>query len=1337
MYRPGTGTAPLPSAAALPLRTYWSLSDGPMPVEFLPSPPGALEAYPSLWNFLKNFRVPFRSPHNVRWTRLVSDYLFHLPKEALQQLPRIMAAERKRPFFLHEALKHVELHKLAVDSDGLPENVPLEDVIRRVCAIIDIPGCECHVVEAPTKRPGFRFLHFVFQCAVPPRTTISQRIKAECPAEWTLDATFTSLRMLGSDRIAKDTNDFAQRTLRYVWGNAHGDEEMQFLKCSLLAGNLEELPRVKAELLPPDVTQSVTLLPDHFALLLEEVRAVHGAEMEFYGRFKTTFMCVRSTLNLRTCHVRGGEHKRNKQRVDFYLTWWVQSCWDDDCRNSAVQHPYANPAAIKALFQMMFPPPSSSSSSSFEELRSIVIDAFPEDEDHWSFATETWSLGPYFGPRTPTSYHFDYRMSLCSIVRRLKTGPHSPCSCEVRPLARPWAPERIVFDEQLALELMRVCEEEYDSIPCLLLEKNRLDFYSMSQGDRTFAIRFNVNPPVFLPSRTHPCARVALACHAFYSSIRLLPLDLLQKAQRDRAKWVALLGNADNFIFDEGPSDAPLNYALLPPRESGFDMLIAPPGAAKTTGVVKSGFKGDILTSSRQLARNLAKRFECLHHMDADDQVLSARELLDIGQLCCVINSLPKLRDRHMAALFLDEVTAMLHSVGGGGTMRDQGPYVFSLLVDRLRYVNHVIAASADITPEIEGELFLRILGIPRVRILYKVYGPSASRTVCKELLSDSEFWGNYVRLLRYNARHPDAPVRIFLPCSTVAAVERARTLCQRYWPQGRSVFLHAQTSLPPRFVEEPNETWVNYDIICFSSTLKVGVSFERDHFHVLLGYGCTGCGSAEDLLQLFQRGRVPVPLMLYRIHSMGGMGVGVGAGVGGEELDVFAMEHGIDRSHFPEPAALANPCYKWLSDAVAKYVLHDHTHFLEKVRNHLRNRQMSVELGGVDPERVPLDFAGFHIDPEPMGDLEGPDLLQERIDAILAAPDCGPSALFGRGKSKKRSREERAKVDRYLIRKRYKPDGPFSFEQLVEKHVREKLEEKILLCEIALSDDGHLAAALDEAQYLFDFSSQEQMLRVRKSIRDLLCTLPGFHPHVFVLGAQYRISRKRLLEEPILEQQEKILSSHSSSSFLPTPSLSEDRVKRTVSHFNKMARKLGQPNLVRCKTQEEYELDPSFPRPSPVLFYANLPARGGEEEEERIVLVDPIIHDGGALLEDRHTHIRYRLLREAYYLVSYEGPLADPQYDASQTLSHIVTARARSTVRVTVSHEPFYRNRFLRLVVDPPSALDHLLQALQTVFQVCPYVAPPAPPVLTLPRLLLAKRPNDRWVIVQDLSDY
>ena len=546
---------------------------------------------------------------------------------------------------------------------------------------------------------------------------------------------------------------------------------------------------------------------------------------------------------------------------------------------------------------------------------------------------------------------------------------------------------------------------------------------------------------------------------------------------------------------------------------------------------------------------------------------------------------------------------------------------------------------------------------VTRLRVLYKVYGnnaAAAATTKCHELSTQNEAWAMYVRLLLHNAKvAPGDKARMYMPCSTVADVERAKFLCNKYWPsagENECVFIHAGTPLPAGFVEDPNSTWTKYTIVCVSPTLKVGVSFTvPHHFSVVLALASSGCGSSDDFLQLMQRVRPAVDLILYFVKVIGGSGKSFPCTTNGRDdanvraLNEFALDAHIDRSVFPSPINDAQRpfeerAHRWLADEVQRRTLLDQAQFCKNVRDKLRRRQITVCLGGMSATEDKLvivttgDGAATEIDPLPSEnmDLSGPNRDQERIDRILAADEISSDEFRHLSESKRKlSIEEKARIERYEIQHLlYLPNGPLSFDQLVVKHVKENFFKKVRLCALVLGPDPTSDAAWDEVQLRDGHHNPEHRMLQRKLGREFLCTLPDLTPETLLLGNDdddeiYAITKKRLLKEEEdddddnltpLKRQVTMIQNHSGEGCAVLPksqSNAKTPEKRLISHVNTLLCKMGLYKLKKKKTKEHHW---TLRRATATLVYARVipllarPAPAALALASSVVIENPII---------------------------------------------------------------------------------------------------------------------------------
>lgn len=1303
---------------------------------------------PELAAFIEPYRQPTNKggQHNVRWLRgNTGSELFHLPPEAFNQLYSAMAKaiHMGQRLLLHEA--PLGWQRLAIDVDG--GNVDsIGKMVSHISRVIGVT-VPCHVSAAPSKtktNSELRWLHLTFHCILPcggaVARAVSKRIKSACPAEWAIDASFSALRTLYSDKIDQETGQFSERVYRYMgcWlGNQQqqvpyeGDVLLaQIAACSRLVANQDSEPRLP--LTEKEEEMAVASPVGEGAKASQELLNLFAIELEpVFGNAKPigrakvldTGDAIALVMDTKWC-LCGREHRNSKkQSAVFFARGWQQRAINDETctSHSPVWHQYRNRMAI-----LMCRPEWQEEEGkeekviSLENVKSIVLSVYPGDAELWRTNRVTWYGKTEFAPNGHQVLLVRYRFGAFSLLRQSRNGTSE--------IQRITAPAQITsgfkFDTALGQSLTEACIEAYQSPGIMELERDCIVFPNVG------TLKYGLSPARFVKQGAAPPnkvgAELATKCAAFYGSIRLLPVDLDALAMEAKRQWLkqVLDGDESRFVMDNGGEREAIQLSKehLAPSEYTI-LLVGPCGCQKTTAMINAEFKGDIATNLRRLVLNLATRFDFAKYCDHSGLNVRSTSELELEQcLCWVVNSIEKAtRGRTIDALFADEITATLHGIVSSTLMTDQvGRGVMLKFQSLLQKVPRLVLASADITPELEGHFVKSLLKQrPNMRVIYKVRGPSAAATRCIELATDAEFWQTYARILVYNAEQEslNACIHVFIPCSTAAAVQKARLLCQRLWPVGLAqwaVFLDSSTLAPPLFIEQPNESWVQYAIVCISPTAKVGLSFEVDgHFHLTMAYVASGCGTSQDVNQLLQRVRPALSLLLIRIRLMGPLKRDGGSAKEDVEktivaLDAHSHQLGIDRSLFQPPSTgkESDDAYETLSVLVEEQTRLNHANFVYHVRHDLRKRQMTVELGGLavlnNNNNNNNCLPDFVLPPLPANvDLSGPNKKQDRVDAILAARDVLHQEVDMLLRNRKGNE---AVIERYMIRKMYLANGPYSFEELVEKHVKDKFEEKVARARIVMQPVPHEAASVDERDLQTGAAPRERQHAMvkRAAWNDLVQVLPEFE----LEKRYYQIKRSRIEEnaQDILASQLKRMKQLSL-----TPSSASGSVKCIISNHNKALRAMGMPPLEPENKHERpcQSWVLSNDNLPPVLCYADIGgmpmaavAAAATAIEQQHVLVDPEIHDAYLLSSEdgasfdldpfpSHAKMVYLHCHGAFVLTE----------SFTNTLRHALLTRAGVPgARFDLEPVLFHRGTLLRAVISATKGHAKLLEELKTI---------------------------------------
>jgi hypothetical protein len=1237
--------------------------------------------------------------------------------------------------------------KLAIDLDGLDREEDLERIVHRIREAANIPdSVACHWEESPARphEENKRYIWLIFEAKLPCNAykSVVTRVKRITGIEC-IDGGCSAKRTILSDKIDENTGRFSNR--QKVYGGCFPNDKSrrtsqgQIEACMCLVDpqdtTLPDVPLQEGDL--QEAVQTVSAPDDIKTILQTEIRRAGGLEnATIVGTPKVTKDgTVFVSTDVKDCPFKGAPHRSSTQYARFLPNGhqWEQRCRSPKHTERQLQILHnCSPETQQRLAQL-----GASAPDTYEELKRRVLSVFPDDTSFWNNAREIWQDGCYFGPKG--WYEGDYKWGIHSLLRREKEGRPGelvPVSCHVVRVLNASDPTArgVQFCAQEAAMLLDVCQTAFNTAGLLDIQRWVVDFYSVKHGRPVATLHYSNEPKLVQHSAAQGSKKqkvdetVAAACERFYATFRLLPLDPIDTVHQVQAAWERI---GAKVIVDDSPAGTRINLSLVTDPQVFQDprqalVIIGPPGCGKTEEVYDKiirattntgGQMWDSITSNKLLAVFLAQKLNCASYLqDTEDddegpQVRPAEDLIaePRGLVWC-INSTLKLADRPSSHIFVDESAAVLQNTIGG-TMVKTGEKVFEAFAARLRRAQGLVMASADAIPEVEGRFITHSLG-RQLTVLYKPRGYSASTAECVELTCDDEFWSLYVRILIHNGRcrRQDRRINVFVPCSTKAAVEKAKVLLERFWREGRDVaaFVHADSknSVPKEFFEDPDKTWQNYSIVCINSALRVGVSFKAlpFHFRIVLAYVHTGCGTSSDVMQLVQRVRPAPALFAYRFHNGGGLpkqrNVQQAAPKTNELLDDFAETQGIDRASmsFFGPPSLPpeNMEYSHLYDTVTKLREADHWNMLDNVRTALRRRGMTIKLGGL-PKDAPMSVSlgegqdnTVVLQPLPAEDVDisvRGTAEEELIQRVLQAQDLAPDEIEAIRNSSKRDAAWR----RYRIQQSYRkcPDVPLNFEEFVRADIEEHLIRKIQTAALALAPDPNAAAAMDE------FEARRKRprdcsdhLQVREACREMLRTLPGF--------ADFEGSLKDFcLPRGVLEdRQDEILRTQVSifKRLKREPSKSSDPVQQIVHNFNKVAKVISHPCLkpgpretVKSKEKEEEEEEdvhkafqvrkrkppktkkrPRFWKFSTddqfaqtVRTYAGVPDpfRDEREQEEDVVEVaNPVIYDQYVFQDDGADGRQFQLVQHSTSLRMLRLPWKK-SYKSLKSLEHALRA--------------------------------------------------------------------------------
>ena len=107
---------------------------------------------------------------------------------------------------------------------------------------------------------------------------------------------------------------------------------------------------------------------------------------------------------------------------------------------------------------------------------------------------------------------------------------------------------------------------------------------------------------------------------------------------------------------------------------------------------------------------------------------------------------------------------------------------------------------------------------------------------------------------------------KLAIPMASNNKAKDLYTKLKKDFPEKNIILIHKETSEEEKLIKllKVNEIWINYDIVIYTPTVCMGVSFDPEHFDNIFGYGCHNSLGAQEFCQMLHRIRKPKDKNIY-----------------------------------------------------------------------------------------------------------------------------------------------------------------------------------------------------------------------------------------------------------------------------------------------------------------------------------------------------------------------------------------------------------------------------------------------------------------------------------------
>lgn len=541
-------------------------------------------------------------------------------------------------------------------------------------------------------------------------------------------------------------------------------------------------------------------------------------------------------------------------------------------------------------------------------------------------------------------------------------------------------------------------------------------------------------------------------------SVKRPPLDVVLDTYVGKPIQVTMQGRgASEVTMIEQPK---LDHSIyLQHRDKRLLAVQSEKSTGKTSNLFKAMFESDFGIKNDTSILVVSSRITFGHKMHGDlkqhgfDFYKDIREhSITSKRIICQIDSLSRLDAAGYDVLIVDECESVARYLTSSHFVRNPKAMLIESELEMLvQNSGRVIIMDADLSDR-SLNFYSNIVGA----------SPCDRHVIINTFKTFSEYTVtamNFSAWVREMIGVLEEGKRLVVPMASNNKAKDLYTYVRGLFPDKRVLLIHKETNEEEKrtLLYNVNQEWVNYDVIIYTPSVCMGVSFDvPNHFDAIYAYGCQESLGAQEFCQ-----------MLHRVRSPASKNVRLAL----DEYQVFdpeehsltfeAVEQLINYKHYLDTYDLHNNiipkrmvfeqnekriCYPYQNEPIYDLYVRN---CWEQVENRLN---FSASLFGYIKAKGYAVVVGSHT-AEDAGILkEFTDIKEDRVDrehdqevsGILAAPDLSRDEYLEKSRlaevSDNLSDADRHSLQRYNLRKCYEVEGEVSREFIEEYHDKQKM---------------------------------------------------------------------------------------------------------------------------------------------------------------------------------------------------------------------------------------------------------------------------------------------------------
>ena len=290
-------------------------------------------------------------------------------------------------------------------------------------------------------------------------------------------------------------------------------------------------------------------------------------------------------------------------------------------------------------------------------------------------------------------------------------------------------------------------------------------------------------------------------------------------------------------------------------------------GTGKTSNLIKAIFetgevpKSILFVSSRRtfgikLLADL-KKYDFKLYSDIEDQYIYDKRVI------IQIDSLLRLQLDIFDLIIIDECESLARYITSNHFTKNlKSSTIVSNLEFRIFDSKKIIIMDADLSDRCLN-YYCKIkdpdnkLTKDDIKVIINTYTPYQDYTLN---YMDYNSWLNEVKIKLMDNK------KLAIPMASNNKAKDLYTKLKNDFPNKKIFLIHKETSDEEKLSEliKVNSTWVKYDVVIYTPTVCMGVSFDPIHFDNIFAYGCHNSLGAQEFCQMLHRVRTPKDKNMY-----------------------------------------------------------------------------------------------------------------------------------------------------------------------------------------------------------------------------------------------------------------------------------------------------------------------------------------------------------------------------------------------------------------------------------------------------------------------------------------